>query len=86
MFFPPHSENFKGLCPWFTVGCREIAAASLRDGGMCLITGVCVRQGVTVWPSEKNMWQQQQVGDFAEKLVFLVFIAVVSECVFMCDT
>lgn len=37
--------------PRFTVGCREIAAASLIDGGTCLIVGVCVRvRGVTVWP------------------------------------
>lgn len=48
--------------------------------------GVCAGGGgVTVWPSEKNVLQQQQVSDFAEKLVvFLAFNAVVSECVFMC--
>lgn len=51
--------------------------------------GVCVcagGDGVTVWPWEKNMWQQQQGSDFAEKMVvFLAFIAVVSAHVFMCD-
>lgn len=47
---------------------------------------VCTGWGVTIWPLEKNMGQQQQVSDFAEKLVvFLAFIALVSECVFMCD-
>lgn len=31
--------------PRFTVGCREIAAASLSDGGTCLIVGVCAGEG-----------------------------------------
>lgn len=44
---PSPAENFKRALPRFTVGCREIAAASLRDGGMCLIVVVCVRRGMS---------------------------------------
>lgn len=65
--------------PWLTEGCWEIAAVLLCCGGMHLIVG-----GVTVWPSERNMWEQQQVTDFAENLVISCFFLFGFLCYGLC--